>query len=141
MLSVNEQLERIVEVAVVLLVGAMIFHGLFVASTDWFWRRCCSLVIRPVSVWLGVWGDVRGRAPRRLLAWFGIRGIGSVYYAVYVAAHDLRYGDAVELLSCVFTVIGASIVVHGVSASPLMDLYQRRRMRGRAAPASVSDKR
>ena len=140
MLSVNEQLERIVEVAVVLLVGAMISTGYW--SLDGLvLAALLFLVIRPLSVWLGVWGDVRGRAPRRLLAWFGIRGIGSVYYAVYVAAHDLRYGDAVELLSCVFTVIGASIVVHGVSASPLMDLYQRRRMRGRAAPASVSDKR
>ena len=84
-------------------------------------------MIRPLSVWLGVWGEARDTAPRRLLAWFGIRGIGSVYYAVYVASHDLRYSDAVELLSCVFTVVGASIVVHGVSASPLMELYQRRR--------------
>ena len=62
-----------------------------------------------------------------MLAWFGIRGIGSVYYAVYVADHDIRYGAAVELISCVFTVIATSIIVHGISAAPLMELYQRRR--------------
>jgi NhaP-type Na+/H+ or K+/H+ antiporter len=139
MLGVNEQLERIVEVAVVLLVGAMISTGYW-SLAGLALAALLFLVIRPLSVWLSVWGDAKGTAPRRLLGWFGIRGIGSVYYAVYAAAHDLRYGDAEELLSCVFTVVGASIVVHGVSASPLMELYQRRRARGRAAPTSMSDK-
>jgi len=140
MLSVNEQLERIVEVAVVLLVGAMISTGYW-SLAGLALAALLFLVIRPLSVWLGVWGETRGAAPRRLLGWFGIRGIGSVYYAVYVATHDLRHSDAVEFLSCVFTVVAASIVVHGVSASPLMELYQRRRLRGRGAPAPMSDKR
>jgi sodium/hydrogen antiporter len=140
MLNVNEQLERIVEVAIVLLVGAMIstgywsMQGLLIAAL-------LFLVIRPLSVWLGVIGDRAARAPRRLLAWFGIRGIGSVYYAVYVASHDIRYGAAVELMSCVFTVIAASIVVHGISAAPLMELYQRRRAQARAPRTAMSDKR
>lgn len=140
MLDVNEQLERIVEVAIVLLVGAMISTG--------YWSReglliaaLLFLVIRPLAVWLGTLGDPAARAPRRLLAWFGIRGIGSVYYVVYVAGHDIRHGAAVELISCVFTVIAASIVVHGISAAPLMELYQRRRKQSRAARAVVSDKR
>ncbi len=140
MLNVNEQLERIVEVAIVLLVGAMIstgywsLQGLLIAAL-------LFVVIRPLSVWLGVVGDPTARAPRRLLAWFGIRGIGSVYYAVYVASHDIRYGAAVELMSCVFTVIAASIIVHGISAAPLMELYQRRRAQARAPRTALSDKR
>ncbi len=140
MLNVNEQLERIVEVAIVLLVGAMIstgywsVQGLLIAAL-------LFLVIRPLAVWLGVLGDPAARAPRATAGWFGIRGIGSVYYAVYVASHDIRYGAAVELLSCVFTVIAASIVVHGVSAAPLMELYQRRRAQARAPRHGVSDKR
>ena len=82
------------------------------------------------------------RAGRRAVCLGGSEsgGSGRCITRVYVAAHDLDYADAVELLSCVFTVIGASIVVHGVSASPLMDLYQRRRARSRATPAPVSDK-
>ena len=100
------------------------------------------LVIRPLAVWLGLLGGAADRAPRRLLAWFGIRGIGSVYYAVYVAGHDISYGEAVELLACVFTVIAASIVVHGVSAAPLMQIHQRRRMQRRNSGGNlVSDKR
>jgi len=145
MLSVNEQLERIVEVAIVLIVGAMISTGYW--STEGLAVAVLLfLVIRPLAVWLGVRAKTAGRTPRRLLGWFGIRGIGSVYYAVYVASHDIRYGAAVELLACVFTVIAASIVVHGVSATPLMELYQGRKGKrgpladkGNAA-ATLSDK-
>ena len=140
MLNVNEQLERIVEAAIVLLVGAMISTGYWSAQ-GLLLSALLFLVIRPLSVWLGVIGDPAARAPRRMLAWFGIRGIGSVYYAVYVAGHEIRYGTAVELISCVFTVIAASIVVHGISAAPLMELYQRRRGQSRPARAALSDKR
>jgi NhaP-type Na+/H+ or K+/H+ antiporter len=140
MLNVNEQLERIVEVAIVLLVGAMISTGYW-STEGLLLAALLILVIRPVAVWLGLIGDPAARAPRRLLAWFGIRGIGSVYYAVYVASHDIRYSTAVDLISCVFTVIAASIIVHGISAAPLMDLYQRRRGQSRGARTAVSDKR
>jgi len=139
MLNVNEQLERIVEVAIVLLVGAMISTGYWSAD-GLLLAALLFLVIRPLSVWLGVIGDPSSRAPRRLLAWFGIRGIGSVYYVVYVASHDIGYGAAVELISCVFTVIAASIVVHGISAAPLMEVYHRRRGQSRPPHRPLSDK-
>jgi len=41
----------------------------------------------------------------------------------------------------VFTVIATSIIVHGISAAPLMELYQRRRAQSRSARAALSDKR
>jgi NhaP-type Na+/H+ or K+/H+ antiporter len=143
MLNVNEQLERIVEVAIVLLVGAMISSGYWSAD-GLVLAALLFFVVRPLSVWLGVAGMPKEKAPRRLLGWFGIRGIGSVYYAVYVVSHEIEYSVAVRLISCVLTVIAASIVVHGISAAPLMELYQtrtvRRRGRARAAVQTVSDK-
>jgi NhaP-type Na+/H+ or K+/H+ antiporter len=139
MLNVNEQLERIVEVAVVLLVGAMISTGYW-STSGLLLAAILFLVIRPIAVWIGVRGIQAGGASRRLLAWFGIRGIGSVYYAVFFAGYELRDTVATQLLSAVFTVIAASIVVHGISAAPLMELYRSRRGRGRAEVA-VSDKR
>ncbi len=89
MLSVNEQLERIVEVAVVLLVGVMISTGYW-SMGGLALAALLILVIRPVAVWLGISGESADTAPRRLLAWFGIRGIGSVYYAAYASAHGIR---------------------------------------------------
>lgn len=143
MLSVNEQLERIVEVAIVLLVGAMISTGYW-STEGLVIAAMLFVIIRPLSVWIGLLGVPAAKAPRRLLGWFGIRGIGSVYYAVFVASHGLDRSLAVQLVSCVFTVIAASIIVHGVSATPLMEIYQKRRdRRGRTVPATaaVSDKR
>jgi len=139
MLNVNEQLERIVEVAVVLLVGAMISTGYW-STAGLLLAAILFVVIRPLAVWIGVRGSDTSNAPRRLLAWFGIRGIGSVYYAVFFAGYELRDAVATELLSAVFTVIAASIVLHGISAAPLMELYRARRSRGRPEVA-LSDKR
>jgi sodium/hydrogen antiporter len=139
LLNVNAQLERIAEVAVVLLVGAMISSGYW-SMSGLALAGLLFFVIRPLAVWLGVIGVPRQQAPRQLLGWFGIRGIGSVYYAVFIASHGIDFGDAVELLSCVFTVIAASIIVHGVSAAPLMKVYhQRGRGAGRKGRATRDD--
>jgi NhaP-type Na+/H+ or K+/H+ antiporter len=141
LLGVNEQLERIAEVTIVLLVGVMISTG--------YWSLiglCVAallfVVIRPLSVYVGVAGVAGGRIQRRMLGWFGIRGIGSFYYAIFIVnlgSDQIMNAEAERLLCCIFTVIAASIVVHGVSAAPLMEVYQRRRARGRGR-APLSDK-
>jgi NhaP-type Na+/H+ or K+/H+ antiporter len=131
-----------VEVAIVLLVGAMISTGYWSAA-GLVLAAMLFFVVRPVAVWLGVPASLPGRAPRRLLAWFGIRGIGSVYYAVYFAGFELRDAVATDVLSAAFTVIAASIVVHGISAAPLMELYRLSRGSSRSRAGSeraVSDK-
>lgn len=140
MLGVNEQLERIAEVAIVLLVGVMISTGYW-STTGLAVAAVLFFVIRPLAVWAGVVGAPPTPVQARLLGWFGIRGIGSFYYAIFavnLGSDQILYAEAEMLLSCVFTVIAASIVVHGISAAPLMAWYQRRWARGRA-PA-VSDK-
>jgi len=139
MLNVNEQLERIVEVAIVLLVGAMISTGYW-SMPGLVMAAMLFFVIRPLSVWAGIREAQGVGAPRRFLAWFGIRGIGSVYYAVYFAGFELRDEIATNLLSVVFTVVAASIVLHGVSATPLMELYRGRRSAGSQRKVSLSDK-
>jgi sodium/hydrogen antiporter len=143
MLSVNEQLERIAEVAIVLLVGVMISTGYW-STAGLGIAALLFIVIRPLSVLAGVAGAPAARMQRRLLGWFGIRGIGSFYYAMYavnLGSDQILYSDAEKLLSCIFTVIAASIVVHGISAAPLMELYRRRWSRGRRRAPAVSDKR
>lgn len=127
----NAQLERIAEVAVVLVVGALLATVEFGAEVLWFVPLLLG-VIRPLSVYAGLWGAPVQRNQRRLIAWFGIRGIGSVYYLMYAITHGLPPALAQRLLSLTLAVVVASMVVHGVSVTPLMRRYEQRK-RGRAA--------
>ena len=127
----NAQLERIAEVAVVLVVGALLATVEFGAEVLWFVPLLLG-VIRPLSVYAGLWGAPVQRSQRRLIAWFGIRGIGSVYYLMYAITHGLPPALAQRLLSLTLAVVVASMVLHGVSVTPLMRRYEQRK-RGRAA--------
>lgn len=124
----NEQLERIAEVAIVLVVGAMLYYTCFHASAVWF-VPVLLLVVRPVSVWLGLLGAPVSRDQRILVSWFGIRGIGSIYYLMYAINHGLPRSLAEELIALTLTMVAASIVLHGISVTPLMSLYARRKAR------------
>ena len=127
LINFNEQLERIVEVAVVVLLGSIITTQSFTPAVLWF----CALLfvfIRPVAVVLGLAGSRTPRAQMRLLAWFGIRGLGSLYYLMFVINHGLPNELAAEFVNVVFGVIATSIVVHGISATPLMERYYGRRV-------------
>ena len=45
------------------------------------------------------------------MGWFGIRGIGSIYYLMYAISHDIESTLAKQLLSITIAVVVASIVV------------------------------
>ncbi|BAL24327.1 sodium:proton antiporter [Azoarcus sp. KH32C] len=124
----NEQLERIAEVAVVLVVGAMLSYTYLPASAGWF-VPLVFLVVRPVSVWLGLLGAPVSRDQHILISWFGIRGVGSIYYLMYAINHGLPRPAAEEIIALTLTVVAVSIVLHGISVTPLMSHYARRTAR------------
>lgn len=63
-----------------------------------------------------------------MMSWFGIRGIGTLYYLAYAIEH--RPTPEIKALApLALAVLTASVFVHGVSATPLMKQYQRRRAR------------
>jgi sodium/hydrogen antiporter len=66
---------------------------------------------------------------RRLVAWFGVRGIGSLFYLAFALAQGVTPSLAATLLSACLWTIALSIVVHGVSATPLMAWHKARRAR------------
>ena len=124
----NEQLERIAEVAIVLAIGGMLAYTYLHASAVWF-VLVLLLVVRPVSVWVGLLGAPVSRDQRVLISWFGIRGIGSIYYLMFAINQGLPRVLAEELIALTLTVVAASIVVHGISVTPLMSAYARRKGR------------
>ena len=122
----NAQLERFAEVGIVLAVGALLATVQFRAEVLWF-IPVLFLLIRPLAVYLGLIGTGIKPSQRRLIAWFGIRGIGSIYYLMYAITHELEPALANRLLSITLAVIVASVVAHGVSVTPLMNRYEQRK--------------
>lgn len=123
-LGFTEQLERIGEVTIVLLIGGMLTRGTFAVEDLWL-APVLFLIIRPLAVLIGA--PMRG-APgiqRKLIAWFGIRGIGSVYYLMYAVQNGLPEHLAGRMIAITLTIVAASAIVHGFSASPLMRRYAR----------------
>lgn len=124
-LGFNEQLERIGEVAVVVTIGALLWAVPWQADALWF-VPLLLVVIRPLSVAIGLAGTSTVRSRRWLIGWFGIRGIGSLYYLMYAVNHGLAPALAERLTGLALAAVVASIVVHGISVTPLMAAYERR---------------
>ena len=95
----------------------------------WWFVPLLLLAIRPLSVALGIRGAGASRTQRWLLGWFGIRGVGSLYYLMYALNHGLSGALADELVGLTVAVVVASIVLHGISVTPLMAAYERRARR------------
>ena len=131
-LGFNERLGRIGELALVVVVGSLLTTA-NVNPQVLVFVGVLFLVIRPVSVFLGLAGSGASTLHRRLLAWFGIRGIGSIYYLMYAIDHGLEEGVAATLVAVTVTTIAVSVVVHGLSVTPLMTWYEGRRQARQAA--------
>jgi NhaP-type Na+/H+ or K+/H+ antiporter len=125
LLGFNEQLERIGEVALVVVIGALLFTMDLPIEALWF-IPLLLLVIRPAAVWVGLLGARAENTQRHLISWFGIRGIGSLYYLMFAVVHQLEEDTAAELTGLVLLCIAVSVVVHGTSVTPLMARYQRK---------------
>lgn len=118
----KEHLERLSEVLLILLVGGM----LFVNSWSWsavYFAFFLFVVVRPLSVMLGMVGSGAPWRMRGLIGWFGVRGIGSLYYLMYVIQHGLPQALSLQFIQLTLVVITLSIVVHGVSVKPLMKIF------------------
>ena len=133
-LSFNEQIERIGEVVAVVAIG-MLLWAVAWQHTSWAFVAVLLLVVRPASVLLGLARSKTTLPQRALMGWFGIRGIGSLYYVMFAIDHGLDPVLADRLMALVFAVVVVSVVVHGVSVTPLMSLYERRKRRTRKKAA------
>ena len=128
-LSFNEQLDRFGEMVGVVVVGLLLWSVPWLPAALWF-VPLMLLAVRPLSVAVGLVGSSIPPVQRRLIAWFGIRGIGSLYYLAYAINHGLPAQHVDTLVGLTMAVVVSSIVVHGISVTPLMNRYRRRRRGG-----------
>lgn len=127
-LNFNNQLERFAEIGLVTLVGALLRWDHLQSELIWF-APLMLLVVRPVAVMAGLAGTHTSRLELALIGWFGIRGIGSVYYLMFAIARAIPAPLDQRLVSLVLMMIAISVVVHGITATPLINVYRRRQQR------------
>ena len=122
----KEHLERLSELVLILLIGGTLFLD------SWSWRAVglalfLFVVARPLSVLVGLLGTRTTWPIRGMVGWFGVRGIGSLYYLMYAIQHGLPEYLALDLIQLTLIAVTLSILVHGTSVKPLMSRFKRYR--------------
>lgn len=121
----NEQVEHILELAVVIIIGAILTYTYLPYEAFWF-IPLLFLIIRPAAVIAAIIPARIKLSEQILLSWFGIRGIGSIYYLMYAIRHGIPETTAHKLISFTLIVIVVSIIIHGISVTPLMKYYNNK---------------
>ncbi|QLE58722.1 sodium:proton antiporter [Nostoc sp. TCL26-01] len=131
-----ERLEKLLEVATILLLGSILLWQPIVnyMNQSLIVIVFLFLIIRPIGAWVSTIGKRPLDSPRRrlhpgtrwLIGWFGIRGVGSLYYLAYAFGHGLKGEVAEQIAWITYTTIVVSVIIHGISATPLMNWYERR---------------
>ncbi|XXV22362.1 sodium:proton antiporter [Sorangium sp. So ce1389] len=132
-ISFGATAERLLEVALVTLIGVLV--GPSWSARSLLVAAVLLVLLRPVATrWL-LSGTATSPHQRWLMGWFGIRGIGSLYYLAYALNHGLSGGAARDVISLTLSIVTVSIVLHGITATPLLNRYQATlRSRGRSTP-------
>jgi sodium/hydrogen antiporter len=113
--------EKVSELALILLIGSTItIAGLGQPGlAGWLLVPALLLTIRPLAVAASFAGSRLPRAERLFVAWFGVRGIGSFYYAaVAIGAGVLTVSEATTIYWTVVACAGISVIAHGLTATP-----------------------
>ena len=119
-------LERLAELTVMLIIGSLLTRAAFSLNAIAV-ALFLMFVARPVAIYLATFGvELTGRQ-RQLAAWFGIRGIGSMYYLFYAFAHGARSAETAFVADAVLVSIALSVLLHGSSATPIMRSYRKGR--------------
>jgi NhaP-type Na+/H+ or K+/H+ antiporter len=132
----SEQTENVLVVALLLLFGGALVSGLLGDLTVGGALVAVLLVfvVRPISGFVALVRSPLSVAERGAIAFFGVRGFGSVYYVAYACSAAAFAGEG-ALWSITALAILISIAMHGITATPMMDVVDRtvrRRDRRRA---------
>ncbi len=126
-LEFTERIEKLMEVGTILLLGSLLrlpqiqqfgVVALWVAGLLIF-------VIRPVGAWISTIGAGYTSTTRYLFGWFGIRGVGSLYYLCYAFGEGLKDELGEQIAWITYITIAISVILHGISATPLMNWYEK----------------
>lgn len=134
-----DESERLLMLLLLILFGGMlasddIFAGLGPGHVAF--AIALLLVVRPLAALIGMAGVDRPWLEKGIIAFFGIRGLGSVYYLAYGLNHA-DFAGAESMWAALALVILASILLHGILVTPAMRRLDR--MHGAATNRAPPD--
>lgn len=121
-------LERVLELAAILFLGSLLtVEGLGAPGVaGWLLVPVLLVLVRPLACILALRPTALTAHERLWVGWFGVRGVGSLYYAAAVVASEtLAAGEAELVIWTVMAVVAVSIVVHGITGTPLTRRLER----------------
>ena len=123
-----EQLERLFMMALLVIFGGALVGGGLLQALNYeavVFSLTAIFLVRPVIGWLSLLGNERRLAEKLVISFFGIRGLGSVYYLAYGLKHG-QFDNPDLLWSVIGFTILISVLLHGTSVTPVMSWLDRR---------------
>jgi NhaP-type Na+/H+ or K+/H+ antiporter len=117
-----EELERVLMMTLLVAFGGALTRGDLLGALTWEaagFALLAIFVIRPVTSWLSLAGTGVPAAERGIISFYGIRGMGSVYYLAY-AVQKAEFEQTELLWSTLAFIILISILLHGATVTPVM---------------------
>jgi NhaP-type Na+/H+ or K+/H+ antiporter len=124
-----EQIERLLMMILLVFFGAAIAEGSIFGALSLNVVLTVALilcVVRPISGWIGLIGFPATAGEKAVISFFGIRGIGSIYYLAFALGQAKFEGTQILWVTVCFAVL-SSIVMHGVLVTPTMRQLDRTR--------------
>lgn len=121
-----DESERLLMMLLLLFFGGMLAAGLLddIGWQEILFAALMLLVVRPLAGWVSLLGVKRPKLELAIIAFFGIRGLGSVYYLSYGFNHaSFKY--EYSLWGTLGLIIAASILIHGVLVTPALRRLSR----------------
>ncbi|MNT46632.1 potassium/proton antiporter [compost metagenome] len=109
--------------------GSIAVSGQLLAHIDWrviVVAVLALVLVRPLWGWISLIGSGHPHGEAIIIAVFGIRGLGSIYYLAYATAHA-EFQAAETVWATVLLIVVVSIVVHGIAVTPTMKWIDDRR--------------
>jgi NhaP-type Na+/H+ or K+/H+ antiporter len=120
--SFTDQIERILLGVMLIFFGGTLVSGILKPLTleMAIFSMGFLLLIRPMTAYLSLFGKEIHWKEKLAISFFGIRGMGSVYYLAFALGHA-SFSNEGELWAIVAFTMLVSIVMHGLTATRVMN--------------------
>ena len=120
--SFTDQMERLLLGILLIFFGGTLASGILRPLT---WEMAIFsisflLIVRPLSAYISLIGATMHWKEKLAISFFGIRGMGSVYYLAFAIGHA-SFADENSLWAIVAFTMLLSIIMHGLTATTVMN--------------------